>query len=104
MSVDLSKYIIDESSLQTEQDKMHLQNYRTLTQFLDKAIIESLAAGKNGHRKLSEMVLECKGFLDKLIISYETQVIIAKSKNEMIGEMLAEAMQDTNQKEDVKKN
>jgi hypothetical protein len=87
---DISKYKINENSVVTDADKIHINNYKQLITFFEESIRTSVGGGKTNYDKLLEASMQTIRYLDNLIMSYETSIQSARTTNKVIDKIIEE--------------
>ena len=84
--VDLQKMLVNtELSVETST---HLQNYRSLTTFLENAIQTSISEGKADYSKLLGSCMQAVKYLEQLIYSHNADVQKRVAQNELLQEII----------------
>ena len=91
MNIELDKlkdYKRLESSVITNADIQHLENYKQLITFFENALADSTKEGNTDFPKLLSSCVQCIRFLDGIVSSYDTALLSTRKANNLIDEII----------------
>jgi len=91
MNIELDKlkdYKQLESSIITNADIKHLENYKQLITFFENALADSTKEGNTDFPKLLSSCIQCIRYLDGIISSYDTALLSTRKANILIDEII----------------